>query len=302
MKQGTSTFEPSLGSRKHLRTTFSWRGQRPMGDPSAVWALRQAMGTFKTSQSAFALSFMLRFAIHLVGDMHQPLHATQGVFNDSQFGDLPGDLGGNLIRMGLRSYLNMAAESLRSSLRRIKTPWPELTSLHLLWDAAGGIFLKEWPLVEEAWLNSCESLAFFEAELRRNASQIMEEWPRSRLEELNAADVACFPSSDCGQIFARWVQQVHSLAPEVYLGVREHEEVTDAWPMNLGGSRKPVFPRKLNLISRVFMDSWAVAPQRMRHDVQVVSRHDMTCLTCHTQLSGRPQKHTIQDHTSGTIS
>lgn len=74
--------------------------QQPMGDPSAVWALRQAMSTFVSSQSAFALSFMLRFVIHLIGDMHQPLHATQGVFNDSRFGDLPGDLGGNLIRMG----------------------------------------------------------------------------------------------------------------------------------------------------------------------------------------------------------
>lgn len=38
-------------------------------------------------------------AIHLVGDIHQPLHAVRGVFNDTRFGDLPrGDLGGNLLR------------------------------------------------------------------------------------------------------------------------------------------------------------------------------------------------------------
>lgn len=68
-----------------------------------------------------------------------------------------------------------------------------------------------------------------EAELRRNASQILLEWPRSRLRELDAADVACFPSSDCFEVFARWVQEVHALAPEVYQGLSAEHEVSDAW-------------------------------------------------------------------------
>ena len=39
----------------------------------------------------------------------------------------------------------MALKVLQSS--RIKTPWESLTNLHLLWDAAGGLYLDEWPRV-----------------------------------------------------------------------------------------------------------------------------------------------------------
>ncbi|CAK9010080.1 Sphingosine-1-phosphate lyase [Durusdinium trenchii] len=106
--------------------------QHPYQNPSAVWALRQAMSTFSSSQSTFAVNFMLRMAIHILADLHQPLHAAQGVFNDTRFGDVLGDRGGNLIR--------------------IQSPWKELRSLHLFWDAAGGLFLDEWPLVPEAAL------------------------------------------------------------------------------------------------------------------------------------------------------
>lgn len=37
---------------------------------------------------------------------------------------------------------------------RIRTPWKEISNLHFLWDAAGGLYLTEWPLVqEEPWQN-----------------------------------------------------------------------------------------------------------------------------------------------------
>lgn len=168
------------------------------GNPSAIWALRQAMRTFSLSQSTFALNFMLRFAIHLVGDIHQPLHAARGVFNDTRFGDFPhGDLGGNLLR--------------------IKTPWRSLTNLHLLWDAAGGLYLDEWPRVPSV-------------QVSENASALLREFPRRTLEELNNTDMDCFPTTDCGSVFKRWVLHVHHLAvKDSYRGVRIDETVSDAY-------------------------------------------------------------------------
>eukprot|EP00439_Symbiodinium_sp_Y106_P077005 s683_g16.t1 len=65
----------------------------PYEDPSAVWALAQAMRTFYSSRSNFALNLMLRFALHIVGDVHQPLHSAEGVFNDTRFGRVRADRG-----------------------------------------------------------------------------------------------------------------------------------------------------------------------------------------------------------------
>ncbi|CAJ1387309.1 unnamed protein product [Effrenium voratum] len=173
--------------------------QNPYQNPSAVWALAQAMRTFQTSRSEWALNFMLRFVLHIVGDLHQPLHCAEGLFNDTKFGDVMGDRGGNLIR--------------------IRTQWRELTNLHLLWDAAGGLYMAEWPFSSEQ-----------QAQLRRNASQIMKRFPRSSLKELNAADMSCYPSSDCAAVFRGWVKDVHALAiQDAYRGVRAGAEPSAAY-------------------------------------------------------------------------
>lgn len=39
--------------------------------PSATWLLDQAMTTFSKSKSRFAFNMMLRFTIHILGDLHQ---------------------------------------------------------------------------------------------------------------------------------------------------------------------------------------------------------------------------------------
>lgn len=41
-------------------------------------------------------SFLLRYLIHVLGDIHQPLHASE-LFNDGQFKN--GDFGGNLFKI-----------------------------------------------------------------------------------------------------------------------------------------------------------------------------------------------------------
>ena len=67
-------------------------------NPSASWLLGQAVLTLRTTKCRYALNFMIRFALHVLGDMHQPLHATEGFFNNTRFGDLSdGDWGGNKI-------------------------------------------------------------------------------------------------------------------------------------------------------------------------------------------------------------
>ncbi|CAK8994044.1 unnamed protein product [Durusdinium trenchii] len=66
-------------------------------NPSASFTLTSAITSMGTSNSRFAFNFMLRWVIHLVGDIHQPLHSADGYFDDARLGHLPqGDRGGNL--------------------------------------------------------------------------------------------------------------------------------------------------------------------------------------------------------------
>mmetsp|Transcript_39099 Transcript_39099/g.72871 ORF Transcript_39099/g.72871 Transcript_39099/m.72871 type:complete len:377 (-) Transcript_39099:50-1180(-) len=174
------------------------RDQTAFGNPSAVWALTQAMRTFHASQSKFALNFAMRFALHLVGDIHQPLHAAQGFFADPRFGHLAGDRGGNLIR--------------------IHSNWSTLTNLHAFWDSAGGLYLDNWPFTLRQ-----------EGLLQRNASDILAEFPRTSLQEYNALEMSCYAMpSDCSSVFKRWIQQNHLLAvQDAYRGVRADAVVSD---------------------------------------------------------------------------
>ncbi|CAE7548069.1 spl-1 [Symbiodinium sp. CCMP2456] len=174
--------------------------RNPYEDPSAVWALTQAMRTFYSSRSNFALNLMLRFALHIVGDAHQPLHTAQGVFNDTRFGHVLADRGGNLIR--------------------IQSNWSTLTNLHAFWDAAGGMYLDEWPYSSSQ-----------EARRDRNASIIVGDFPKSSLQEYQAEDMDCFLiPSDCMKVFKKWVQEAHILAVQhAYVGVRAGAPVSDTY-------------------------------------------------------------------------
>lgn len=79
----------------------------------AVWATDQAIGTLKNPQSTrFQKALMLRVLLHTVGELHQPLHA----INHSTPTYPDGDQGGSRFALQGSSY----------------------STLHALWDAAGG--------------------------------------------------------------------------------------------------------------------------------------------------------------------
>ena len=68
----------------------------PRNPQNVVWAISQCEATLRNKKTSeinifFGKSFMLRYLVHLIGDIHQPLHNTSLV--SKQFPD--GDAGGN---------------------------------------------------------------------------------------------------------------------------------------------------------------------------------------------------------------
>merc|ERR1719401_2960920 len=111
---------PPLGQ---LQPIEQWGNWMPAGD--AVAALAHADRALRGSESPWAWNFMLRFGLHIIGDMHQPLHA--GDMYSDVFKD--GDQGGNLVTV---------------------TGDKRFSSLHFVWDGVGGRYVQNWPISEEA--------------------------------------------------------------------------------------------------------------------------------------------------------
>ena len=75
--------------------------------------------------NVFEKSMMLRYLIHVVGDIHQPLHAVE-LFDDVKFPR--GDNGGNLFLIeyndnigNLHKFFDSGADSLPNDLIRVNT-------------------------------------------------------------------------------------------------------------------------------------------------------------------------------------
>lgn len=83
---------------------------------NVVWAIKQGYSTmtnYKRNSAPLETALMLRYLVHFVGDLHQPLHATT-MFS----GNFPnGDRGGNSFKVYFDSEIN---------------------NLHKLWDAVLG--------------------------------------------------------------------------------------------------------------------------------------------------------------------
>jgi hypothetical protein len=154
--------------------------------PSATWLLNEAMQTFTASKSKFAFNLMLRFSIHILGDLHQPLHATEGFFKDKSFPDLEnGDEGGNAIKIANLSFA---------------------TNLHAVWDAAGGIYVDNWPLSSSQ-----------KSELNHNASTLQKSFPTTTFPQYKTSELApCWEghsgSKACAAVFEGWGNESFDLA------------------------------------------------------------------------------------------
>jgi hypothetical protein len=88
--------------------------------PNIVTALEEQVNILKTSTDKAAQAQALRFIIHFVGDIHQPLHCATKV--DSAHPD--GDRGGNLVRIKVTGANGQ----------------PKQTNLHSYWDGGLGTF------------------------------------------------------------------------------------------------------------------------------------------------------------------
>jgi len=85
-------------------------------DDTVLWAIKQAITTIKSrSAGGFERGFALRNLLHLVGDLHQPLHAVARYSKETP----NGDAGGNSF------YISNVTG---------------ISNLHSLWDSGAGLF------------------------------------------------------------------------------------------------------------------------------------------------------------------
>ncbi|KAH9141118.1 hypothetical protein LEN26_005237 [Aphanomyces euteiches] len=88
-------------------------------DGKGLYTLQQTLNTLAKTHSTWSANFVLRFFLHVFGDIHQPLHTTAGISDKFP----AGDAGGN-------SY-------------QFITPCSG-TNLHAIWDNVAGVYTNNW--------------------------------------------------------------------------------------------------------------------------------------------------------------
>lgn len=134
---------PEFASFKPLHfidTSFSDDGTPlpALPTPNLISALQDNVNTLKTSTDDNEKAQALRFIIHFVGDVHQPLHCATRVSQANP----NGDAGGNLVILKLRVN--------RKSVRK---------NLHSYWDGGLGSFPKDGPKFAPPSLSSVATAA-----------------------------------------------------------------------------------------------------------------------------------------------
>lgn len=182
-------------------------------EPSGTWTLAGATQTFGSTHTRFAYNLMLRFAIHIIGDLHQPLHAVEGFFNDKAFGNLSeGDEGGNKI-------------FLKNSCTK---------PLHMYWDAGACNYQNSW--------NEKNS---DQAELTANATALIAKYPKQFFAgRYKGADSlsACWAAASgetqvrdhgaalCNTAFLSWANDTYNIAAtDAYTGIQTQQEVSEQY-------------------------------------------------------------------------
>lgn len=121
---------PAFDSFKELHfidTPFSTDGTTlpALPTPNIVTALQENVNILKTSTDRNARAQALRFIIHFVGDIHQPLHCATRVSTANP----EGDRGGNLVSITVKGADGK----------------PKKTNLHSYWDGGLGTFPPTGP-------------------------------------------------------------------------------------------------------------------------------------------------------------
>ena len=127
-------------------------GETEIENMNATWAIHEMYKTLNHKKPKFdsglALSFAWRYMIHLVGDIHQPLHASS--LYSAKFPN--GDRGGNSFKINYPDN-------------------KEIKNLHALWDACVDQYGSIWaPASAEEWDN-----------LGKFAANITAQFPRDKV-------------------------------------------------------------------------------------------------------------------------
>lgn len=167
----------------HFRTDDKTTSNQPE-KTNVVWAINKFTAVLTDKgKSPKERAEALRYLLHFVGDLHQPLHA---VARDSD--EHPdGDRGGNEFKILPPAF--MAGWS--------RPP----TNLHALWDVAGGFFpYTERPLTTEG-----------KASIEKLAAGIVEKYPELSLDNVKQTD----PQA--------WAQESADVARRVVYDLKENE-------------------------------------------------------------------------------
>jgi len=173
------------------KTTGDQEPPTYQGNP--VDELHQAIGAlFAGAGSRFMWSFNVRLLLHVVGDLHQPLHVSsyrnKTLFADPVRNPEGDDLGGNLIHIS-GNYSNLGP------------------SLHQVWDFAGGDFMDSWP-VDRAVLDGA-------------ADGLVAEHPPQRFVDAGRLNASWSQGTDCGagaiaQLLRDAVRDTRRMVPGAY--------------------------------------------------------------------------------------
>jgi len=155
----------------------------PTSHYDILWALREAIHVLKwhggpyvdTALVAFGHGYWLRALVHLVGDLHQPLHNLNGCSKHCP----NGDRGGNdyKIKSDVKNWFHGKLQN--------------VTELHLLWDLAGGRYIQNWPLDDEG-----------RKKLESDAQELQRKFPESHFTDTAYHGVSSF---------TRWHDQTAAL-------------------------------------------------------------------------------------------
>lgn len=165
------------------------------------WALREAVHVLTMHESKYedpaAVQFFhgywLRVLVHLMGDLHQPLHNMDGC--SKRFPR--GDRGGNLWKIHTDIHNHFHGHT------------KEVDELHLLWDLGGGKYMDNWPLDDTQ-----------KAKLEAESKRLQEKYPRSKFEDVEYENMGSFK---------KWHESTFNFAKQVYdpKGAAFGEHITD---------------------------------------------------------------------------
>lgn len=128
---------------------------RQPAEQNVVWAIQHAITTLKSGKSQdLQKALMLRMLIHFVGDIHQPLHATERFSGENP----NGERGGNLFAVQITEVMWEHFREMNPgnpSRHLLKQP----TTLHGIWDEIGLLYPFVDPNNHDEWSSKIPVIA-----------------------------------------------------------------------------------------------------------------------------------------------